>query len=390
MSVAAALRASYFFLSYAHSPPLAGTPQTPHDPWVHTFFADLSNCVGRLRSEELGIGPGFIDQEIPLGANWRSSLMQALGSAQVFVPLYSPGYFAGSWAGREWACYERRLIDARILDPLARFTPVLWSPLKPGETPKMLAKALAIGAGDRAYAENGLRAMLRLAPYRDAYLLIVERLASTIVDLAERDTIPPSPAPDIDAVNSPFGTPSAAVFAVAVAAQEISGVRPFPESPLSLPEYVATVAEQLDFAVSVTSLDQTADQLASTPGIIVIDPRFAADDRGLESLRRAVRERPWVVPVIVLSSPTEVELAQRARAALGTIPTRSEPVRQALAGVRSLERFIELIPFLVAEAERQFLRSGPIKRAIAEPGYRPRLVGAWDKNDPNEEERENR
>jgi hypothetical protein len=399
MSVTVALRANYFFLSYAHSPPLAGTTQSAHDPWVRTFFADLSETVSRLRSRELDIGPGFVDQEIPLGADWRASLMQALGSAQVFVPLYSPGYFAGSWAGREWASYERRLVDAGVVKPLARFTPVLWSPLKPGEAPKLLSKAMAIGAGDRAYAENGLRAMLRLAPYRDAYMLIVERLARTIVDLAEQDAVPLSPAPDIDAVRSPFGTLSAAVFAIAVAAPDNVGMRAFPENrQLSLPEYVATVAEQLDFAVSVAPLDQAARQLDSTPGIILIDPRFAADGSRLTDLQDAVQNRPWVLPVIVVSpadqsdadrherpASIDAELAQRVRLALDAIPTRSDPVREALAGVSTLEQFIRLIPFLVAEAERQFLRRGPIKRAVAEPGYRPRLRGVWD-----DEERGNR
>jgi hypothetical protein len=394
MSVIATLQASYFFLSYAHSPPLAGTPQSSHDPWIRTFFADLSTCVRRLGSQQLGIGPGFIDQEIPLDADWRTALLQALSTAEVFVPLYSPGYFAGSWPGREWACFERRLTDARVLDPLARFAPVLWIPLKPGESPDGLRAAMAIGEGESAYAENGLRAMLRLTPYHEAYLRIVERLAGMIVDLAERETISPSPAPDIDEISSPFGASSSAVFAVAVASPEDSGMRSFPENQdLSLPEYVATVAEQLDFAVSVTGLDQAVDQFGSTPGIILIDPRFAADNRRLDSLRHAVRGRPWVLPLIVVSptgppdSPSQepgqrpaasdAELVQRVRLALGVTSTRSDPVGKAVAGVGSLEEFVMLIPFLVAEAERQFLRRGPIMRAIAPTGSRPRLRSAW-------------
>ena len=378
MSVTVALQASYFFLSYAHSPPLAGTPQTPHDPWIRKFFGDLSSSVRRLGSQGLGISPGFIDQAIPLGADWRASLLQALSSAEVFVPLYSPGYFAGSWSGREWACFEQRLIEAGVVDPLTRFTPVLWIPLKPGENPKGLDKAMAIGADDRAYAENGLRAMLRLAPYHEAYLKIVGRLAGAIVDLAEQETIQPSPAPDIDTISSPFSTPSAAVFAVFVAAPPGSGLRPFPGSPeLSLPEYVAMVAEQLDFAVSLATFDEAAEQLINTPGIILIDPQFAADNRRLDSLRHTVQEKPWVLPIILVSPSNDDELVQRVKLALDVAPARSDPVRQAVAGVASLEQFVALIPFLVAEAERQFLRSGPIKRAIAPPGSGPRLRDAW-------------
>jgi hypothetical protein len=378
MSVTVALQASYFFLSYAHSPPLAGTPDTPHDPWIRKFFADLDAVVRRRGSRGLSISPGFIDEAIPLGADWRASLLQALSSAEVFVPLYSPGYFAGSWPGREWACFEQRLIEAGVADPLTRFTPVLWIPLKPGENPRGLDKAMAIGAGDRAYAENGLRAMLRLAPYREAYLKIVERLAGAIVDLAERETIQPSPAPDIETIRSPFSAPSAAVFAVVVAAPPGSAMRPFPESPdLSLPEYVAMVAEQLDFAVSVAALDEATEQLTNTPGIVLIDPRFAPDDRRLDSLRHAVQEKPWVLPIIILGRASDAERGHSVKLALDVAPTRSDQVLQAVAGVNSLEQFVALIPFLVAEAERQFLRRGPIKRAVAPSGSGGRLRDAW-------------
>lgn len=395
--VAVALRANYFFLSYAHSPPLAGVPASAHDPWVKTLFSDLSNCVNVKASRRLDLAPGFIDQEIPLGADWRGSLLKALSSAEVFVPLYSPGYFAGSWPGREWACYELRLTNAGVRDPQQRFMPVLWSPLRPGEAPPGLRKALDVGDGELGYAENGLRAMLRLAPYRDAYHRIVERLAGQIVDLAERKAIRPSAVPDIDEVRSPFTAAPSAVFTVAVAAPAGSGLRagvkrgsqsqPDYRPDPSLPEYVATIAEQLDFAVTVADLDVAAGELGSAPGIILIDPRFAANRDGLNALRRAVSGRPWVLPVVVTPAAVgqrvtddeqaaEADLAHGIADALTESPPRSDTAREALAGVSSLERFTMLMPYLIAEAERQFLRSGPVKRTTAPPGSRPRLRGA--------------
>jgi FxsC-like protein len=391
-----ARRASYFFLSYAHSPPLVGVPQLTHDQWVRTFFHDLSAVVQRLGSKQ-GVVAGFFDQEIPLNSDWQASLTQALGTTQVFVPLYSPGYFSRSWPGREWACFRERLVNAGVRKPQGRYAPVLWTPLKPGDEPEGLHQALAIGAAESAYAENGLLALLRLAPYRQSYLRIVDQLARTIVRLAEKETIPPSRVPDLDQVRSPFSPASAAVFAVAVAApvqaERPAGAdpaaygatatawRPFPGSQrLSLSEYAATIAEQLDFAVLVADLDEAGQRLGASPGVIVIDPWFGKDTGGLELLRKAVLDRPWILPVLITNpgaNPAEAELAQRVRAIINEVqPARTDTARQAQAGVGSMERFVALMPFLIAEAERLFRRGGPIERSVDQAGSRRRLGGA--------------
>jgi FxsC-like protein len=404
---AVALRASYFYVSYAHSPPLAGTPQVARDQWVRTFFRDLTESV-RLLGPRPGIVPGFFDQDIPLGSDWRASLAHALSNTEVFVPLYSPGYFARSWPGREWAYFERRLIEAGVENPSERFTPVLWIPLQPGHRPIGSDRALELGAGESAYAENGLRALLRLAPYRESYFRVVERLARQIVALAENAPVAPSPVRDIDEVPSPFGPPAAPVFAVAVAAPARSVMpaggdpaaygatgsawRPFPAvQELSLAEYAATLAEQFDFAVLVADLELAEGELETNPGIILIDPWFAADEAGLELLRRAVLKRPWILPVLVRGpggSPRQEELAQRVRTILEeSQAAHTDTVRKAVAGVGSLEEFVAVMPFLIAEAERQYLRRGPIMRSTAPPGSRPRLRrGDWTSPPSDEEE----
>jgi hypothetical protein len=109
----------------------------------------------------------------------------------------------------------------------------------------------------------------------------------------------------------------------------------------------------------------------------LIDPRYAAEESALVLLAQAVSGRPWVLPVLVLSRGSrddEGELAQRVRATLDKAqPARSDAARQAVTGVESLEQFVALMPFLIAEAVRQFLRHGPIERSAAQPGSRPRL-----------------
>jgi FxsC-like protein len=380
-------RASYFFLSQAHSPPLAGASHVEHDRWGQRFFSDLTAAVSRLGSPRHELAPGVSGQEILLGSNWRTAFAHAVGVAAVFVPLYSPGYFARSWPGREWACFEQRMIDAGVEHPLGRFAPVLWIPLPPGQDHPGLDQALALGAAESAYAQNGLRALLRLGPYNESYQRIVERLAGHIVELAEGSPLPPSAVPDIDKVRSPFGPPpSAAVFVVAVAQRSgpsAAGLAGPPYAEIqepSLAERAAIAAERRDFAVLVRDLDEAGSQLDRHPGVILIDPWYVAAETGLAELGRVADQLPpWILPVLLLNPGAgrrEAELARRVRLIFSRFPlTRTETAGQAMAGVTSLEQFNVLMPFLIAEAERRYLRRGPIIRAAAQPGSRPRLRG---------------
>src|SRR5712691_1696669 len=326
-------RPSYFFLSYAHSPPLAGSPPARPDEWVRTFFRDLTSAVHGYASHQLGIAPGFYDQEIPLGLDWKTGLAHALGTAEVFVPLYSPGYIARSLPGREWSCFEERMKAAGIAEPLQRFAPVLWIPLPADQRPRGLREAqdLAPASAATAYIENGLLALLRLAPYRGAYKLIVDRLAERIVALAEKVPIDPSPVPDIDLVQSAFATEARAVtFVVVVAAPESAVLpaasnsvtnggagdawRPFsPEQMLPLAQYAAMVAEQFDFAVQVTEVEAVGDLLNHAPGVVLIDPLYLADGTRLSDFGDFVRDMPpWVLPILISGPDQDARTTQLA------------------------------------------------------------------------------
>lgn len=388
----------YFYLSYAHSPPLAGNLDADPDHWVRAFFRDLTKAVNAVASPQSGLSPGFFDKEIPFGSDWKASITGALQSAQVFVPLYSPSYFARSLPGREWACFQQRLAQAGIEDPVRRFAPVLWIPLPGDRDLPGLPEALAMGGAETAYRENGLRALLRLAPYRGAYQAVVERVAARIVALAERDPLAPSEVPDIDGVPSAFNAEEApAVFTVAVAAPVRSalpagrdpagyadtsdGWQPFGKGQgLPLAAYAARAAEQLDFAVVQAGIEKADDMLSSGPGVILIDPWFLAAGRGPGILQAAVRDLPsWVLPLLVMDPEPDTRaatLAEQARTILHEAGAgRSEAAKRAISGVRSAEEFATLMPVLVAEAERQYLRHGPVLRSTAQPGSRPRLTG---------------
>jgi FxsC-like protein len=384
---------SYFWLSYAHSLPLAEGQLTPVDARVKAFFDDLSEAV-RRRARQSHLATGYFDQEVPFAPGDRkAALERAIGAAEIFVPLYSPGYLARSWPGREWACFEQRMLTARVQDPLHRFAPVLWVPLPPGSDPPGLSRALNLvpRAAALAYAQNGLLALMRLAAYRANYALVVDQLAALVVQTAEEAPVGPSPVPDISQVQSPFTPASdAAVFVVWVAAPALheategsnrvaygasaSAWRPFArEQELSLADYAAMAAEQLDFAVQVIDIGKPDGLPGHAPGVTLIDPWYIADSRRLTILRQVASALPpWVLPVLVPDARGDTDsvlLAENVRLLLGH--AQSEPARQALSGVTSLLSFTRLMPFLVNEAERAYLKYGPPGRAMASEPHDP-------------------
>lgn len=392
------LQSNYFYLSYAQSPPLSDAVQDDPDQWVRNFYDDLTAAVRSHASPGPALRPGVFDKDLPLGSDWKASLTEALSRAEVFVPLYSPRYFAQSWPGREWARFEQRLIDARVDEPLHRFVPVLWTPLPRDIDAPGLSEAIA-DAGPE-YAENGLRTLLRLRPYRQAYERVVDQLAIRIVDLAENSPVGPSPVPDIASATSKF-KPEAygTVFAVTMAVpkrpdlpsdRNLTGYgesdldwKPYPaEQELPLADHAVRIAERMDFAVLVTSIQKEGDQLTSRPGVVLIDPWFVAKKSGLALLRTFVATLPvWVLPLLVLGANQDsrsAKLVEQVRGILQravgkrAVSSRGNALKRAIRGVDSLADFAALMPILVAEAERQYLRHGPIVRS-ADRG-RPRLA----------------
>lgn len=402
VSEAPGMRHPYFILSYAHSDPLAGDPEGNPDKLVGEFFDDLTDAVGRLASWRPGTVPGFYDQEIPLGADWKASFSRALGAAQVFVPLYSAAYIGKSRPGQEWACFWQRLQSAGFNNPSRRFVPVLWTPLWEVPRPDWLEDAMTIGAGAPDYAENGLRALLKIGPYRGSYQTMVNIVARRVVAIAEEAPIGPSEVPDIDDMTSPFTTEHhLSVFVIETAAPTASTVlpahdsrgygdsgsdwRPFPEQESSLAEYAGQIATRLDFKPEVSGIKKVSDPRTRRPGIILIDPWFIADDAGRTTLESAVENLPrWVLPLVILDRPAEpstqklVSQVREILSAAGALATESS--RRAARGVSSLDEFVSAVRVLVAEAERQYLRYGG-RQYQSGPGIssrsstRPRLHG---------------
>jgi FxsC-like protein len=390
----------YFFLSYARSDPLAADLHENPDHLVGQFFRDLNDAVQGLVKRTVS---GFFDQLVPIGSDLKLSVTQAIGATQVFVPLYTVAYLTNSWPGREFACFTGRLERAGRANPARRLVPVLWAPLAGVADPPGLHDAPGVKA-EPDYAENGLRALLKLK-YDASYQSVVQQVARQIVDVAENEFIEPaepSQVPDIENVSSAFSPSSPlAVFDIQVAAptaataprgsdlsayaETPSRWQPFPELELPLAESACQIAERFDFATLVSEVGHPTGRSRQPPGIVIIDPAFAAAEAGIDVLRSVARMPRWVLPLLVIGQPDDRrtrELADQVRTILKAEQLPTDSARKGARGVSSLDEFHSLVPVLVVEAERQYLRHRPSQVTSPRSTRRLRLGRSDDPDGP--------
>lgn len=383
--------APYFFLSYAHTAPLALADPEPPDYWVTTVFQDLSAAVRRAARLPATRPVGFFDGMLKASDDWKARVTAELGDANVFVPLYSPKYFSMTWPGREWTCFTGRLSDDSAQESRAHIVPVLWSPMAGAAGPPRLPDPLSLVPEVPDYAENGLRALRMLNHFREQYTEVIAALAAHIVVAAgERPLARPAIA-SIDQVPSAFqykGIEDDFVIAVAAPTRDALPAgrsaarygnsaaewRPFDElGEVRLAEHPLAVAERLSFNTSVVSVQEAADGPFGTPGIVLVDPWIAAPDgaggeesealRALRALYARPMSRLWALPVLVLSEGDAESTACRADL-VPRIARILEEVEAPLAEasesgdrvVTSFAAFDAVMPGLVAEAERRYLR----------------------------------
>jgi FxsC-like protein len=242
-------------------------------------------------------------------------------------------------------------------------------------------------------------ALWRLQPYHDLYQEVVDRMGAQIVEIAERDPIRPVEPDEVgDIEKAPSAFPAGRplpVFFIQVAARTavnapenrdtpaygVSSVdwRPFAGQELSLAEYARQVTERFDFDVRISEIDSAGDRAARRPGIIVIDPEFIAGEPGRAALAAVAAKLPrWVLPLVVVDQPKDARtraLAQGVTDILvkaGALPTES--ARRAAGGVDSLDAFVSIVPVLLAEAGKQYLRHHG--RRVVSPSSSP-LRPVW-------------
>jgi FxsC-like protein len=370
-----ARRGAYFFLSYAHSaPPTDESTDTDH--WVRVCYEDLTEAVRHLAQPTAGLSAGFIDDLIQTGSDWNAALGDALAVAEVFVALYSPGYFNKSWPLRERESFLHRLREIEgATDKQRHILPVLWIPLFSWETTAEIREASQLGGDVPAYAENGLRALCMLPSYQAEYRIILDRMARRIVDVAENSPVGPSWVPPPEDVKGAFATETQFVVAVVAPTKDRApsgrGTRTYGEKPwqwrpfadkqtLPLAQYVANTAERLGLPTQTVTLADKPQSVGETAAVVLVDPWIAADQPGRAQLTTTLATLPdWVIPLVVVNrkdpqyEPEGAALVRSVADMLSGFPAL--PVIEA----QDLQQFVDAVPVLVTEARRRYLKLGP-------------------------------
>jgi FxsC-like protein len=215
-----------FFLSYARD-------DNNTDGLVKKFYEDLSKDIaGKIAASPNDVG--FFDgAEIEPGAAWDQKLALALQQSSVFIAIYSPYYFQKKFCGKEWAVFRSRVeVYAKGLPKGSEFPalmfPVLWQkedyvlPRIPTPLDRIQYKFDDYG---RAYAEQGLRVMLRNKKFRQQYDDFIPVLADKIIEAAQRHKLPALPNPPaLDQITETF--PAASTAPAEVAAPQAAGANP--------------------------------------------------------------------------------------------------------------------------------------------------------------------
>jgi FxsC-like protein len=218
-----------FFLSYARE-------DNKLDGLVRKFYEDLcKDIAGKIAASPDDVG--FFDgEEIEPGAIWDQKLAAALQQSSVFIAIYSPYYFQKKFCGKEWAVFSSRVNSyAKSLPQGADFPglmfPVLWQkedyvlPRIPAALGKVQYKYDAYG---KAYAEQGLRTMLRNKKFKQQYDDFISVLADDLIEAAQAHKLPALPnLPPLDQVAESFPAQAAAPEPIHAPGQpQVAGANP--------------------------------------------------------------------------------------------------------------------------------------------------------------------
>ncbi|WP_406500324.1 FxsC protein [Streptomyces sp. NBC_00846] len=403
----------YFFLSYAHTPGYGGG--TDPDMWVERLFQDLCGHVMALTDLPAGAPAGFIDREIRSGEGWSERLGEALATCRVFVPLFSPRYFASEMCGKEWYAFAQRAIHhrARSNQSAEAIVPALWVPVPPTQLPGP-AERLQFNHrdfGDR-YVSDGLYGLIKLKLFEEEYERAVYELAKRIVTVADTIRLGTGRPVDYRLAPSAFGPPDSGVggprpMQVTIAAptrhdlpegrnaeyygdspQDWNPYHPAAARPLA---YVAQdLVRSLNYQVTVSSFDEESGHPEgkhppSRPEILLVD-RWALQDE--ERRRRLAafdaENRPWVTMVVPWnredpeSRASEAELTEKLEQ---TMPAKMRQgrayCRVAARGVPTMDAFGRILPQVVEVAAQQYLRHAAVYPPAAGAVHteRTRLMG---------------
>lgn len=365
--------------------------------WVERLFQDLCGHVMAMTDLPAGASAGFIDREIGAGEGWSERLGEVLATCRVFVPLFSPRYFASEMCGKEWYAFAQRTIHhrARSNQRAEAIVPALWVPVPPSQLPGP-AERLQFNHRDfgERYVSDGLYGLIKLRLFAEEYERAVYELAKRIVNVADTIRLGTGRPVDYRMAPSAFGPPNSTVaprpMQVTIAAptrhdlpegrsadyygdtpQDWNPYHPSAVRPLA---YVAEdLVRSLNYQATISSFDEESGhpegkRTPSRPEILLVD-RWALQD---EDRRRRLaafdaENRPWVTMVVPWnredqeSRAAEAELTEKLER---TMPTKMRQgrafCRAAAKGVPSMDAFGQLLPQVVEVAAQQYLRHAEV------------------------------
>lgn len=406
-------RRPYFFMSYAPAPRLPGEDPKEPDKLATEFFDDLSQEVRSARGSASAAEAGRFGPALIEGMGDR--LVHELAVCRVFVPMYSPRYFASTLCGRELSAFLERA--GRVAPAEPPIVPVLWTPMH-GSWPRVPAPSVSFGDAemDARYSMGGLYGLMALGAdvrRRETdpdYRTVLRVLSDRIVHLATASPIPSGLPVDLDAAPDPFAQRAAhsplGLYLLAPTTRRLPAGRdrsqygetalawkPYAhETPKDLARHMADIAKNLGYRPVPSTFDAALDVLlrrepVDGPAVLVVDP-WALDDPDWRAALREFdsRDSPWVGVVVAwdLKDQQTQDEQQRLLDQLNdTLDHRFASRRIALrldAGIAStLADFGRALSAIVQEAATQYLRRAPFAppRPDDTHGRTPPPSGRW-------------
>lgn len=400
----------YFFLSYAHTPRLDHNSSVDTNLWIHKLYDDLSAEVLQLIKSPTA---GFMDREIRLGMQWPRELTAALATCRVFVPLYSPRYFASENCGKEWYAFSRRVLDQRARKPDTQMAivPALWVPVEEDSLPDV-AKDIQFNHHDlgHIYGRNGFAGIMKVRRFRDDYTLAVQGLARRIVEVAKKTIIDPAWHTDYATSESAFGENDVHEMAekrmqLTVVALDTAHLpegrdrryygrtplewRPYlPAAEMPIIDYAMELAHYLGCQPRVMTLEDLLRYVArggNAPGLLLIDA-WAAKSQGChDDLQRLDElDQDWIGVLQPRNKDDDqtimaVALRENLEACLGrTLNNIPHRYRRRALDVETIEDFGDVMGPMIMTMRRRFLKRSAPNPPDGATTARPRLRASDD------------
>jgi FxsC-like protein len=369
-----------------------------------------------------GAQVGFMDRELRSGDGWPEKLSENLAICRVFVPLFSPRYFTSEMCGREWFAFNERILRARALGAgsVPAIVPALWAHVDMAQLPDSVRHIhIDHAASEAHYAEEGIYGLIKLNRLRDEYQETVLRLAQRIVRVATESPLPPGQPRPYESTPSAFKPRGEGPRSIhlTVAAPTLDTVpshrdaRPYgeyaqdwnpyhSESSQPLPALAEELIRSLDYRTTVSSFDDedtranaasTADSAdddkaaANRPVILLVDPWALTDGERCRRLKAFdASAHPWVNAVVPWNRADPQcqgaegqQLTEEFERTLPLILNRGRHTncRIAVSGVPTLKAFTDVLPHVVANATRQFLKHAAARPPKGPYFPKPHLMG---------------